>query len=81
VLLGNVSAIGSPITTDMVGQCSTLPGPALGKCSCVDALQARPDAVSICGNVTQTIRNFCTHPTAIAIASAVEDGRISRRVK
>ena len=81
VLLGKTGAIGADISAEMLAQCNTLPGPTLGKCSCVDALQARSGVTSICGNVTQTIRNFCTHPTSIAIGSAAEDGRIARRVK
>ncbi|MBS1148564.1 MAG: nutA [Myxococcaceae bacterium] len=56
---------------------SVPPGPALGKCTCRDALAADP----LCGNVTSQIRSFCENPTALSIAVGTEDGRIARRVK
>lgn len=52
-------------------------GPALGRCSCRQALAGDP----ICGNVTRAVRNFCENPTLLPIAVGTEDGRITRRVK
>ncbi|HEY8209025.1 MAG TPA: 5'-nucleotidase C-terminal domain-containing protein [Myxococcaceae bacterium] len=52
-------------------------GPYLGRCSCYDALSGNP----VCGFVTTQARNFCLNATAMPIAVAVEDARITRRVK
>jgi hypothetical protein len=72
---------------------ATMPdGPALGKCSCKEALQgdvlqiptdggAPVTIPSPCGSVTPQILAFCENPTAMSIAVGVEDGRIARRVK
>lgn len=62
-----------------VTQClASLPeGPVLDRCGCRDALAGVPT----CGNVTRPVRNFCENPIALPIAAAVEDSRISRRVK
>jgi 5'-nucleotidase / UDP-sugar diphosphatase len=62
-----------------IEQClAALPaGPALGRCSCRDALSGSP----LCGNVTRQVRNFCERPTAMPVAFGAEDGRITRRVK
>ena len=62
-----------------VSQClAKLPaGPPLGRCGCRDALAGNPE----CGNVPTATRNFCENPLAMPVASGVEDGRISRRIK
>lgn len=52
--------------------------PSLGRCSCYDALDPTSTA---CGYVTQEVKNFCEHPTGLAIAAATSDGRIGERVK
>lgn len=64
---------------EQVNQClAKLPvGPALGRCGCRDALAGNPE----CGNVPTATRNFCENPLAMPVASGVEDGRISRRIK
>jgi 2',3'-cyclic-nucleotide 2'-phosphodiesterase (5'-nucleotidase family) len=64
---------------DQVRQCVALlsAGPALGRCSCRDALAGDP----LCGNVTRIVRNFCENPTGMPVAIGTEDGRIVRRVK
>ncbi len=71
--------VGPCSTPERVGAClaSVPAGPALGKCTCRDALNSDP----LCGNVTNQIRSFCENPTALSIAAGTEDGRISRRVK
>jgi hypothetical protein len=58
-------------------QASLPPGPALGRCSCREALAGDP----LCGHVTRQVRNFCEHPTAMPVAIGAEDARITRRVK
>jgi len=70
---------GSCTSADDVTACkvSVPAGPALGKCTCRDALSGE----SACGSVTTQIRSYCENPTALAIALGVEDGRIGRRVK
>lgn len=75
-------AVACPNVADFEGEKAAclgeLPaGPALGRCSCREALAENP----VCGNVTRAVRNFCENPTALPIAVGAEDGRISRRVK
>ena len=71
--------VGPCSTPERVAAClgSVPAGPALGKCTCRDALNSDP----LCGNVTNQIRSFCENPTALSIAVGTEDGRIARRVK
>jgi hypothetical protein len=52
-------------------------GPALGKCSCLDALAQNP----LCGHVTSQVRAFCETPLSMAVAEGIEDGRIKRKIK
>ena len=80
VLAGDASACAVPeVTPELRNACVSQlpPGPALGRCSCLDALSGNP----VCGNVTQQLRSFCENPTAMPVAIGVEDGRIARRVK
>ncbi|WP_163868408.1 bifunctional metallophosphatase/5'-nucleotidase [Myxococcus eversor] len=58
--------------------CTVSPGPFTGRCDCREVMSGTNP---VCGTVTQQLRNFCTNPTAMPIADAVEDGRIGRRVK
>ena len=82
VLTGDLARLGvTEISAQMLTACTQLPGPKLAKCSCVDALQTKDDTQSVCGHITQQVRNFCGRPTSIALATAREDGRIARRVK
>jgi len=53
-------------------------GPYTGRCGCRDALAGTNPT---CGSLTSQLRNFCENPTSMAIANAIEDGRIGRRVK
>ncbi len=71
---GNTEAIDARIASC---QASLPAGPVLGRCGCRDALAG----LEVCGHVTRPVRNFCENPIALPIASAKEDGRISRRVK
>ncbi|MBZ4335630.1 MULTISPECIES: bifunctional UDP-sugar hydrolase/5'-nucleotidase [unclassified Corallococcus] len=61
-----------------VEQCALPQGPYTGRCTCRDLLVGGNPT---CGNVTSQLRSFCEKPTAMPIASAIEDGRIGRRVK
>ncbi|MFZ5440995.1 MAG: bifunctional metallophosphatase/5'-nucleotidase [Myxococcota bacterium] len=65
--------------TGQIAECANvLPaGPALGRCTCRQALAGDPT----CGYVTRAVRNFCENPTLLPVAVGVEDGRIGRRVK
>ena len=57
--------------------CQVPPGPYTGRCNCRDVLLGTPE----CGNVTRQLESFCANPTAMPVATAIEDGRIGRRVK
>jgi 2',3'-cyclic-nucleotide 2'-phosphodiesterase (5'-nucleotidase family) len=59
-------------------QCQVPAGPYTGRCNCRDVLAGTNP---VCGTVTPQLRNFCSAPTSMGIADAVEDGRIGRRVK
>lgn len=74
-----VACASGGVIDDQVKACEQLvtPGPALGRCSCRDALSGNP----LCGNVTRAVRNFCENPTAMPVAVGTEDARISRRIK
>ncbi len=64
---------------ELQAACGTVPsGPYTGRCGCRDALAGTNPT---CGTLTPQLRNFCENPTSMAIANAVEDGRIGRRVK
>jgi hypothetical protein len=58
--------------------CNLPPGPYTGRCGCRDALAGTNPT---CGTLTPQLRSFCENPTSMAIANAIEDGRIGRRVK
>ncbi len=58
--------------------CNVPPGPYTGRCGCRDALAGTNPT---CGTLTPQLRSFCENPTSMAIANAIEDGRIGRRVK
>jgi hypothetical protein len=58
--------------------CVVPAGPYTGRCGCRDALAGTNPT---CGTLTPQLRNFCENPTSMAIANAIEDGRIGRRVK
>ncbi len=78
----NRDAVACPAVGDFdtaIRDCAALlpDGPALGRCSCRQALANDP----VCGNVTRAVRNYCGNPTALPVAVGAEDGRISRRVK
>lgn len=65
--------------TEIQATCNTVPsGPYTGRCGCRDALAGTNPT---CGTLTPQLRNFCENPTSMAIANAIEDGRIGRRVK
>lgn len=69
---------GTALTDRQQACLSALPdGPTLGRCACKAALAGE----AVCGFVTQAARNFCENPTRFPVATGVEDGRISRRVK
>jgi len=77
----NPDGCNSPgITTAVEAQaaCAVSAGPFTGRCDCREVMSGNNP---VCGTVTQQLRNFCTNPTAMPIADAVEDGRIGRRVK
>ncbi|WP_224367267.1 bifunctional metallophosphatase/5'-nucleotidase [Hyalangium versicolor] len=64
---------------DIKAACGSIPdGPYTGRCSCRDALAGTNP---VCGTITPQLRSFCENPTSRAIANAIEDGRIGRRVK
>ncbi len=69
---------GANLESTIASCIQTLPaGPALGRCSCRDALSSNP----LCGYVPKTVRNFCEAPARMPVAFALEDARISRRIK
>ncbi|WP_084668146.1 bifunctional metallophosphatase/5'-nucleotidase [Myxococcus stipitatus] len=72
------NAPGVDDTAKAKAACTPSPGPFTGRCDCRDILSGTNP---VCGTVTQQLRNFCSNPTAMPIADAVEDGRIGRRVK
>jgi hypothetical protein len=79
VIKGDARACGVPaITPELRAQCGDRPGPNAGNCNCLDVLGGSEIA---CGPITQELRNFCDRPTLTAIAIAMEDGRIARRVR
>jgi 5'-nucleotidase / UDP-sugar diphosphatase len=81
VFAGDAAGCAVPeITEDLKQGCLSKlpPGPTLGRCTCRDALSRNEIA---CGHITRQLRSFCENPTAVAVAIAVEDGRIGRRVK
>jgi 2',3'-cyclic-nucleotide 2'-phosphodiesterase (5'-nucleotidase family) len=57
--------------------CNVPSGPYTGRCNCREVLAGAPE----CGSVTQQLKNFCQNPTAMPIATVLEDGRIGRKVK
>lgn len=78
--LGNADAptqCGAP-AEQIAATCQLPAGPYTGRCSCRDALAGTNPT---CGTLTPQLRSFCENPTTMAIANAVEDGRIGRRVK
>ncbi len=77
VLRGNEVACG-PIDPGMAGACQGLPGPNVGTCSCLDVLS---NNLEKCGTITNPLRQFCSRPTDMSVATGHEDGRIGRRVK
>jgi 5'-nucleotidase/UDP-sugar diphosphatase len=80
-LLGNMEGApercGAPLET-IQRECNVPAGPYTGRCSCRDALSGTNPT---CGVITSQLRSFCENPTSMAIANAIEDQRIGRRVK
>jgi 2',3'-cyclic-nucleotide 2'-phosphodiesterase (5'-nucleotidase family) len=73
------SKCGMPQLTldDIRNTCQVPAGPYTGRCSCREVLAGAPE----CGTVTTQLASFCANPTAMPVATAIEDGRIGRRVK
>jgi 5'-nucleotidase/UDP-sugar diphosphatase len=63
---------------EIAATCQIPAGPYTGRCSCRDALAGTNPT---CGTLTPQLRSFCENPSSMAIANAIEDGRIGRRVK
>jgi hypothetical protein len=62
---------------DIRNTCQVPAGPYTGRCTCRDVLAGATQ----CGTVTRQLESFCANPTAMPVATAIEDGRIGRRVK